>query len=428
MLKKLFAFNFLLGAFCLSLIAQTATPVQNSPAEVRRQAFEKVWTTVNEKHYDPTFGGVDWKKVREIYEPKALAAKSDAELHQILSRMLGELHLSHFNIIPRAANIEAMKSSGGSIGVELKMIDGKAVVYRVAKDSPAEQSGLKAGFIIEKIDGKTIDELLAPLEKSLAERKESDRIEKLYRERTVMRFLGGKPETIAVVEAADGTNKPQTFNVKRFVAGTEMSEAMGNFPPQEVVFESKLLDGNIGYIRFNMWTIPQMAKIRKAVRDFADAKGIIFDLRGNPGGVGGMASGVAGLLFDKQTSLGSMTSRTSEQKFIVYPQANPFAGKIIILTDYGSASTSEIFAAGMQETGRATIVGERTAGGVLPSVFDTLPTGAIFQYAISDYKSPKNILIEKRGVAPDVEVKQTQRALLEGRDLPLAEAVKQILN
>ncbi|HEX8636479.1 MAG TPA: S41 family peptidase, partial [Pyrinomonadaceae bacterium] len=85
------------------------------------------------------------------------------------------------------------------------------------------------------------------------------------------------------------------------------------------------------------------------------------------------------------------------------------------------------FAAGLQETGLARIVGERTAGAVLPSVFTVLPTGAIFQYVVSDYKSPKNILIEKRGVAPDIEIKQTRDALLAGRDLPLEEAVRQIL-
>ena len=65
---------------------------------------------------------------------------------------------------------------------------------------------------------------------------------------------------------------------------------------------------------------------------------------------------------------------------------------------------------------------------VLPSVFDTLPTGVIFQYAISDYRSPKNILIEGRGVVPDVEVVQTRDALVEGHDLPLEAAEKIILN
>ena len=123
-----------------------------------------------------------------------------------------------------------------------------------------------------------------------------------------------------------------------------------------------------------------------------------------------------------------MNMRDSEQKFIVYPQPDPYLGKIVILTDYGTGSTSEVFASGMQEIGRAKVVGERSAGAVLPSIFDTLPTGVIFQYAISDYRSPKNILIEGRGVIPDVEVIQTREALIEGHDLPLETAEKLILN
>ena len=431
MIKKLFLFNLLFFSSFFALDAQTTAvseKTEKSDAqEIRRQSFEKVWMTVNEKHFDPTFGGVDWRRMREVYEPKAMAAKSDAEFHAVLNQMLGELKLSHFNVIPRTASLETVQASGGTIGAELKMIDGRAVVNRIAKDSTAEKANLKTGLIIEKIDGKTVAELLAPIEKVLTERNENERIIQLYRERILEGFLGGKPESLVKIETTDGSGKTVVFDIKRYATTSEMSEAMGNFPPQEVVFESKLLNGDIGYIRFNMWTIPQMAKIRQAVRDFSGAKGIVFDLRGNPGGVGGMAPGVAGFLVNEKTSLGSMTSRTTEQKFIVYPQTNPFNGKVVILTDYGSASTSEVFAAGMQEIGRALVVGETTSGGVLPSLFDTLPTGAIFQYAISDYKSPKNILIEKRGVVPDVEIKQTQKALLEKRDLPLEEAVKQIL-
>ncbi len=431
MLQKLFLLNLLLFSCLLSLEAQPTVSKENvktSSTQIRRQSFEKVWTTVYEKHYDPTFGGVDWKKMRQIYEPKALAAKSDAEFHQILNQMLGKLKLSHFSIIPRNAGVETVKLGSGTIGVELKMINGKAVVSRVEKDSTAEKAGFKLGFIIEKIDGKTVKEVLDPLEKKLAERKENDRISELYREKTLLAFINGKPNSIAQIEITNGANKTQTFTVKRYTAQTEMSEAMGNFPPQAVIFESKILDGNIGYIRFNMWVIPQMAKIREAVRSMKEADGIIFDLRGNPGGVGGMATGIAGLLVTEQTSLGSMKSRETEQKFIVYPQAAPFAGKAVVLIDYGSASTSEVFAAGLQEIGRALIVGETSAGGVLPSIFDTLPTGAIFQYAISDYKSPKNILIENRGVIPDIEVKLNRQALLDGRDVQIEEAIKQIKN
>ncbi|MBA2736046.1 MAG: hypothetical protein H0U50_04565 [Pyrinomonadaceae bacterium] len=428
--KVIFYLAFLLLAF-VSTRAQTAAVAETpktSAVELRRQSFETVWTTINEKHYDPTFGGVDWKKVRETYEPKATAAKTDAELHGVLRRMLNELKLSHFNVYMPPTDAQKAEFAGGIVGIELKMLDGKPIVSRVQSGSTAEKAGIKTGFVIEKIDGKPVAEILAPLEKNLTGRGENERIKNLYYERTLTGLIGGKSESIAKIEVLNAKNQSQIFDVKRYPAKSEMSEAVGNFPPQEVVFESKRLDGNVGYIRFNMWIIPQMPKIRAAIREFSDAKGIVFDLRGNPGGIVGIATGVAGLLTNEKASLGSMNARTTEQKFIVYPQSNSFAGKVVILTDYGSASTSEVFAAGMQENGRAKVVGERSAGAVLPSVFTVLPTGAIFQYAISDYKSPKKILIEKRGVTPDTEIKQTRQALLEGRDLPLKEAVKQILN
>src|SRR6476659_717919 len=129
-----------------------------------------------------------------------------------------------------------------------------------------------------------------------------------------------------------------------------------------------------------------------------------------------MAPGIAGVLGEKATSLGTMTMRAGYTRFFVNPQPNPYLGPVVILTDGGSASTSEIFAGGLQELERAVVVGERTAGAALPSFFQKLPTGALFQYAIGDFKTPKGMLIEGRGVAPDIEVKLTRRALLEGRD------------
>ena len=393
-------------------------------AALRLEAFDKVWNTVNEKHYDPTFGGVDWQKVREAYLPKAMAAKTDDEFHGVLRRMLGELKLSHFGIYPRDLAAQAAGQAG--IGVEVKMIGGEPTISRVEKGSTGEAAGLKAGFAIQKIGGKAVAELLKPVETSLAERSISDRLKMVYRERTVESLMTGTAESKVSIEALNADGKPQTFEVVRKAFAGEMSQPLGNFPAQRVDFEAKLLDNNIGYIRFNMWVIAQMPKIRAAIREFAAAKGIIFDLRGNPGGVGGLAPGVAGLLMDKQTSLGSMRTRQNTTNFIVYPQDSPFLGQIVILTDHGTGSTSEVFAAGMQESGRAVTVGETTAGAVLPSVFEKLPTGAIFQYAISDYRSPKDILIEGRGVPPNITVPQRRESLLAGGDAQLDAAIKRI--
>ena len=432
MIKNLFLLNLLLFSCLLTLDAQTAVvskdTTKSDAAELRRQSFDKVWTTINEKHFDPTFGGVDWQKVRETYEPKASAAKSDAELYAVLRQMLGELKLSHFGIFPPDAQMQNAQFVSGVTGVELKMLDGQAVISQIQSGSSAAQAGLKMGFVVQKIDGKTVSELLVPLEDSMAKRGLPEAQKRLYRERILLSFINGKAATKANVAVLDGKNQTQIFDVPRVEHKGEMSLAVGNFPPQEVAFEAKRLADNIGYIRFNIWVIPQMPKIREAIRSMKDTSGIVIDLRGNPGGIGGMAPGIAGLLVKEQTSLGSMKSRDNETKFIIYPQADPYQGKVVVLTDYGSGSTSEIFAAGLQEIGRAKIVGETSAGAVLPSVFVKLPTGATFQYVISDYKSPKNILLENRGAIPDTEVKLTRESLLEGRDLQLEEAVKQIKN
>lgn len=408
--------------------APTPDAAQIEETGLRQQSFDKVWNTINDRHYDPTFGGVDWAKMREIYAPKAAAAKTRGDFHGVLRQMLAELKLSHFGIYPRDAETVARQKTNGTIGIELKILDGQAVIVRVDPGSPAETAGLKPGFAVNKIDGRAISELLKAVETALAGRKLTPGMQYVYRERSLLGLINGTAGTTLNLEILDEKDQARNLNVVRKTYSGEMSQALGNFPPQEVVFESRRLSSGIGYIRFNIWVIPQMQKLRNALRDHQDAKGLIIDLRGNPGGVGGMAPGLAGMLVSERTSLGSMNMRDSEQKFIVYPQAGPFLGKIVILEDYGSGSTSEVFAAGMQEIGRAKIVGETSAGAVLPSIFDTLPTGVIFQYAISDYRSPKNILIEGRGVIPDVEVKQTREGLLKGVDAPLAAAEKLILN
>jgi carboxyl-terminal processing protease len=281
---------------------------------------------------------------------------------------------------------------------------------------------LRPGYIITKVGDTTVEQVIATFAKS----KESQAITKLRITRALLGRINGAPETTVGIIYLDASDQPREATVTRERLKGEMSPRFGNFPPQYTEFEAKRLDGGIGYIRFNVFVISLMDRIRAAIRGMSDAPGIIIDLRGNPGGLGGMAPGIAGVLEKEPTSLGTMQMRSGYQRFAVFPQLNPYLGPVVILADGGSASTSEIFAAGMQELGRAVVVGERTVGAALPSVFQKLPTGALFQYAIADFKTPKGTLIEGRGVIPDVEVKLTRRSLLEGRDAQLDAALEQI--
>jgi carboxyl-terminal processing protease len=396
--------------------------------DLRQESFEKVWRTVKEKHFDPNFGGVDWDKVRERYALRLQEVKNDQGLYDLLQQMLGELKQSHFRIIPPEAVINGTNnlSFKGWIGVELRIIDGQAVITRIEPVSPAAKAGLRTGFLLIQIDDESVDQIREQVKERLARQKESAMMADFYLVRVLGSHLNGNPGTTVSLKYLDDHDQSHTVKVGRERLKGEFSQPLGNFPAQYAEFETKRLAGGIGYIRFNIWVVSQMEKLRAAVKEMSGAPGIIIDVRGNPGGLGAMASGLAGILETRQVSLGTMHLRSGYQNFVAFPQQNAYTGPVAILIDFGSGSTSELFAAGMQESGRAVIVGERSVGAALPSIFEKLPTGALFQYAIADFKTPKGILIEGRGVLPDVEVKQTRAALLAGSDAPLDAAVEQI--
>lgn len=423
---------------CLGSAAQTTRPAQSIPGgvpvgvasgppaspDVRKETFDIVWRTVKEKHFDPTLGGVDWDKVREQYAPLSAAAKTDTEFYDVLRQMLGELHQSHFNIIPPEAVVEddSAQPKGGGIGIDLRLVNGQALITHVDSNSTAANAGLRTGFIIERVDNSSVEQIASLFAKS----KESKAMVNLRITRALLARINGAPESTVRIGYLDERDEPREANIARERLKGEMSQRLGNFPPQYTEFEAKRLSDGIGYIRFNIFVMSLMDRIRSAIRGMSDAPGIIIDLRGNPGGVGGMSTGIAGVLEKEQTSLGTARMRSGHTNFAVFPQAGAYLGPVVIITDGGSASTSEIFAGGMQELGRAVVVGERTTGAALPSIIQKLPTGALFQYAIGDFRTPRGTLIEGAGVAPDVEVKLTRSALLEGRDLQLEAAIEQI--
>ncbi len=213
--------------------------------------------------------------------------------------------------------------------------------------------------------------------------------------------------------------------------GTDASEPEGkiirfaNLPELRLHFEARKLPSGIGYIRFNEFLDPVsiMPKVETAVRDFAKSPGVIIDLRGNPGGIGIMAMGIAGFFIAEEgKQLGTMTMRDATLKFVVFPRPETYDGPLAVLVDGGSASTAEIFAQGMQDLGRARIFGSLTAGAALPSDIVRLPNGDRFQYAQASYTSVKGRVLEGNGVVPDQEVRESADSLSAGRDLVIEAA------
>ncbi|HEX8117160.1 MAG TPA: S41 family peptidase, partial [Pyrinomonadaceae bacterium] len=305
---KLFTAAILLCVAAQAAAAQTA-PAQSTDA-LRRETFEMVWRTVNENHFDPTFGGLDWAAIGERYRPLAAAAKTDAEFYGVLRRMIGELKLSHFAIFPPGALDEVAPPGGGakpergSAGIDVRVIGGRAVVTRVDAGSAAERAGLRTGFIVSRVDKQDVTRAIARIAASDL----SEGYKRAYMRGAALGPLAGPAGAKRVVAYLDGRDRPRETTLTLLHSPDEMSEPFGSFPAVPTQFETRRF-GDVGYIRFNIWVVPQMEKLRRAVRELSDTRGLVFDLRGNPGGLGIMAAGLAGLLTEKEFSLGALMQR-----------------------------------------------------------------------------------------------------------------------
>ncbi len=246
--------------------------------------------------------------------------------------------------------------------------------------------------------------------------------------RSVLARLNGPMGAAVHVEFLDGAGHPVKLDLDRALPRGTVAR-LGHLPPFYFWIESKMERPDIGYVRFDAFFDPDTVSktFAKAVQNCAACDGFVVDLRGNPGGLGVLAMGVAGWFIDKSgLQLGTMLMRDTTLKFVVFPRPEPFRGPLAVLVDGCSGSTSEIFAGGMKDLDRARIFGTRTAGAALPSLFQTLPNGDGFQFAIANYISQGGKPLEGFGVTPDEEVKLTRRQLLEGQDPVLEAAIRWI--
>lgn len=404
--------------------AEAVSPERRADVE----SFDYVWTTIRDKHFDETLGGLDWEAVRAELRPKVVAAETRAEARALMEEMLERLEQSHFGIIPGTA-YEAMQSEpepdadeggGGVVGLEIRIDEaGAPVVIAVEPGSPAAKAGVKAGWILERVGDTDLGEVLAKVREGLPE----GPMAPAYLVGAAAHRLSGPVGSKATVVFLDGKDEEQTVELARVVPSGK-SVAFGNLPAMALRYESRRVGKDVGYIALSAFFDPGevMKKFSADVAAFADARGIIVDLRGNPGGLGAMAMGMGGwFVTEPNLSLGTMITRETELKFVLNPQPSPFTGPLAILIDELSMSTSEIMAAGLQDLGRARIFGRPSPGAALPSVIERLPNGDGFQYAFANYISAGGGTPEGHGVIPDQVVPIDRQALISGKD-PVIEA------
>ncbi len=133
-----------------SLCFGGATALSPDEQKLNRDSFEYVWTTVRDKFWDPAIEGIDWNAVHSQLKPEMDRARTMEQARGVLRKMLDRLHLTHFEIIPSDAysDLEATTAprGDGETGIDLRVVNGKALVTSVEADSPAARAGVKTGW------------------------------------------------------------------------------------------------------------------------------------------------------------------------------------------------------------------------------------------------------------------------------------------
>jgi carboxyl-terminal processing protease len=400
-----------------------ATPPPVTQHELDVASFVYVWESIRDTHWQKAPGGLDWQEIREEYEPRVNAAKTRDEVRTILSEMLLRLGQTHFGIIPAGLYTALSAGGGGSnvTGIDLRILDDKVLVTEVVDGSPADVAGVRPGWILIRTGEEEVGPLIQAvrLNKSIP-----GNLLELALASNFMRGLSGPPGSTVKATFLNAEDKPVELVIPLAPPRGEISQ-FGNLPPLPVFYEEKRF-GEVTYVRFNAFLDLQrvIPSFQASVEGCKPCRGMIIDLRGNGGGIGAMAMGMAGFLISEPNQrLGTMHMRGTDLNFVVNPRLPGFGGPVAVLIDSHSASTSEIFAGGLQDLGRARIFGTRSAAAALPSAIERLPNGDGFQHAIATYISEGGQVLEGNGVIPDVVVELKREDLLQGVDAVLEAAL-----
>jgi tricorn protease len=392
-------------------VSTSGLQVDRVPAEEWEEIFEEVWRRYRDYFYVENMHGYDWAALREQYRPWLQHVAHRSDLNYVLTEMVAELTVSHayieggdFEIPDRpqvallGARLELDESSGRYRIAEIYEGDNHESKYR----SPLAEIGVdvSVGDYILAING---EELRAP--------------ENPYR---VLRGKAGDPLRLTVGSrpnadgARDVTIRPvsdeSALKYFTWVAGRRR-------------YVEQATDGRVGYMH-----IPDMSSdgIQEFIKWFYGQirkEGLIIDVRGNGGGF------VSQLIIDRlrRELLQTGFSRTYD-----WPGTYPgtvFNGHLVCLINETSASDGDIFPAAFRQAGLGPLIGMRTWGGVIGiSGYGPLIDGgdvSVPQFGTNDVDG--SWIIENHGVDPDIEVQNTPKSVIEGRDLQLERAVQEVM-
>ena len=265
----------------------------------------------------------------------------------------------------------------GGLGIEVGMEAGVVKVISPIDNSPASKVGIKAGDYIVKINDTQVQG------KSLTEAVE------------LMRGPVGTDIEITVRRV--GEKKAIVFNITREII-------------KITSVRSKVLDGDIGYIRLTSFNENSSDQFKEKIKDLKKNKDInsyILDLRNNPGGLLSQAIKITDFFLDNGEIVSTKGRKKTESRKWYANKGDVIEGStLVVLINYGSASASEIVAGALKDHKRAILVGENSYGkGSVQSIIPLKNNGAI-RLTISKYYLPSGKSISEIGVSPDIKVEE----------------------
>jgi carboxyl-terminal processing protease len=278
----------------------------------------------------------------------------------------------------------------GGVGIEIGMEKGRPVVISPIEGTPAFKAGIKPGDVILEIDGEDTSNM------SLID--------------VVQRIRGKVGTKVQLTIYRKGMEKPMKIELERALIKIES------------VKWTTL--GDVGYIKLSQFNDNVSVQVEKALKELTSqrVKGIILDLRNDPGGLLSEAVNVADLFLPEGKLVVYTRGRNGEtQKYFarrkpVVPDDLP----VIVLINKGSASASEIVAGALQDYKRALIVGEKSFGKASVQNIIPLEDGSALKLTVAYYYTPLGRLIHHKGIVPDVQV-----AMDEKQEEALQEAIRQ---
>ena len=311
---------------------------------------------------------------REYVDPVAPGALEQAAVEGMVESLD-----PHSAFLDSAEFGEMRVTTAGSysgVGIEVAEEDGRVVVVSPIEGSPAERAGVRPGDVLVEVDGVALKpgKLNAAIER--------------------MRGLSGS--SVHLVLTRKDEPEPLHFDLERSEVHVRTVRA-------------EPLPGHYGYVRISHFSDSTPGDFNAAVLALQSAgsplRGLVLDLRDNPGGVLESAVGVADSLLESGMIVRA-DGRTAESRFeLDATEGDLLAGApVVVLVDRGSASGAEIVAGALRDHGRATLMGERTFGKGSVQTVMPLSNGEALKLTTSRYLTPSGRSIQERGLEPDVRI------------------------